>query len=234
VVGQAPNLDSCAVCGRTILSGERVSEYVTGDARRVGVCALCKDRAEAAGWVPAALAGSARGGLQPRRRRSLELRQRFERYAERLRERRPLPPPRSPAAREAASERPSEPERPSPPPRPTTPEGAMLAAIDGFNRSRERRKVAGLIRSLGDPRVSVRAPSAVLRGPTLITVAWELSWYQWEVDADGEGGEVREVAKGSEIADLSEAQLRWNAAAGKDGALKLEGTGSAETPGGGG
>ncbi|HSI79674.1 MAG TPA: hypothetical protein VK919_03395, partial [Solirubrobacterales bacterium] len=73
------DFDTCAVCGRTILRGERVTEYVTQDGSPAGVCALCKTAAEDAGWVPAALAG-ARTNDSPRRR-SLGLRQRLARVS---------------------------------------------------------------------------------------------------------------------------------------------------------
>ncbi len=73
----------------------------------------------------------------------------------------------------------------------------MRRAVERFNGSDERRKVAGLIRSLGEPRAAVRPDAA--RQMALVTVAWELSWYQWEVSADGDGESVREVAKGDEV-----------------------------------
>ena len=58
----------------------------------------------------------------------------------------------------------------------------------------------------------------------LVTVAWELSWYQWEVGADGEGDDgepVREVAKGAELSELDEKARAWNAAVDEDGTLRL-------------
>ena len=68
----------------------------------------------------------------------------------------------------------------------------MRRAVERFNGSDERRKVAGLIRSLGEPRAAVSPDAA--RQMALVTVAWELSWYQWEVGLDGHGESVREVA----------------------------------------
>lgn len=103
----------------------------------------------------------------------------------------------------------------TPPPKPApTPEQRARSAVEAFNASEERRKVAGLIRSLGSPQVSVRPDS----GPVRVTVAWELSWYQWEIGgADG----VREAGKGSEISELSAEAREWNATAGEDGSLRL-------------
>jgi hypothetical protein len=54
----------------------------------------------------------------------------------------------------------------------------------------------------------------------VVTVAWELSWYQWEVDTRPDG-KVRELAKGDEVAELDEASQAWNGAAGDDGRLRL-------------
>ena len=47
---------SCDVCGRTILKGEQVHEYLTPQGQELTVCALCRSNAEASGWIPVALA----------------------------------------------------------------------------------------------------------------------------------------------------------------------------------
>ncbi len=185
-----------------MLRGEQLSEYLDDDRRPVGVCALCKPRAESAGWVPAALAGAPAEPQTSRRRLGLTtgLRERFERAATAARPRRPepaTPDEAAPAAPEG-----SDPPEPPAPPQPPSP-------LEAFNASDEARKVAGLTKSLGEPRVTVRE--------NLITVAWELSWYQWQVD----GSRVTETAKGTEIAELSDADRAWNARAGADGALSL-------------
>ena len=95
----------------------------------------------------------------------------------------------------------------------------MRRAIERFNASDEARKVAGLCRSLGQPNVAVRAKGQI----ALVTVAWELSWYQWEVDANGGSSAVREVGKGDEVSELPAEARAWNAAADEDGRLRLEG-----------
>jgi hypothetical protein len=82
-----------------------------------------------------------------------------------------------------------------------------------FNESPAGRKVAGLVRSLGGPRVSVGA-GAGSPGQVRITVAWELCWYQWEVDSAGGG--VLELAKGTEVEQLDRAARHWNASLGED------------------
>jgi hypothetical protein len=102
------------------------------------------------------------------------------------------------------------------------PEALMRRAVERFNSSEERRKVSGLMRSLGEPQVGVRPDPR--RQLAVVTVAWELSWYQWEVGADGEGDEtepVREVAKGAEVSELDSDAQDWNAAVEEDGTLRL-------------
>jgi hypothetical protein len=97
----------------------------------------------------------------------------------------------------------------------------MRRAVERFNSSEERRKVAGLIRSLGEPQAGVRPDPR--RQLATVTVAWELSWYQWEIPADGDGEDapVREVAKGAEVSELADEARNWNAAAEEDGTLRL-------------
>ena len=124
-----PKAEACAICGRTILRGERVSQYINGDGETVGVCELCKVAPRRRGWIPAAYAAtmSRRG---PDRRRAWvgsALRERFVRRIEGERQ--------GPVA-DAEAEDPA-PER---------------SPLDVFNSSGQARKVAGLVRSLGEPR----------------------------------------------------------------------------------
>ena len=69
------------------------------------------------------------------------------------------------------------------------------------------------------PRVRPDPP----RQLALVTVAWELSWYQWEVGANGDDESVREVAKGDEVSELAEEARAWNASVDEDGKLRLRG-----------
>ena len=256
---------ACDVCGRTILKGEQIHEYLTPQRERIRVCVLCRSRAESSGWIPVSMAHTLEEE-QPRRSRRLALRQRFGRAASRAREAAPprrepqpepeqAPPPDAaqPTQEAARPEAMPEPQRaakdarePAPVkrrPRPRTPkrrstrteervtvtprrrrkrgpEALMRRAVERFNSSEERRKVAGLIRSLGEPQAGVRPDPR--RQLALVTVAWELSWYQWEVGADGDGEEpVREVAKGAEVSQLDAAAKAWNAVVDEDGTLRL-------------
>ncbi len=76
---------NCAVCGRTILKGEQAHEYVNPQGQRLGVCVLCRSRAEASGWIPAELAGSGTYAPPSRARRGEAFRKRLERAASRAR-----------------------------------------------------------------------------------------------------------------------------------------------------
>lgn len=95
-------------------------------------------------------------------------------------------------------------------------------AVVRFNASEAGRTVARLSRILGQPRASVGA-AAGAHDEVRITVAWDLSWYQWGVDTGDELRPVFEIAKGGEIEQLDAAARQWNAAVGKNGKLRLAG-----------
>jgi hypothetical protein len=300
---------ACDVCGRTILKGEQIHEYVTDSQQRLRVCSLCRSRAESSGWIPVSMAHTVAEDA-PRRSRGRALKERLRGAAARARASRgrrgggaaddeaavrrsePVwddfdaamgqpdqeawPPPPDEAQPEPVAEPDAVAEQPAPPaaeeaPEPeagaepaeqperrprarkaakprarrqtrpraaseagaasgrsTTrkakrgPEALMRRAVERFNSSEERRKVAGLIRSLGEPKARVKPDER--RQLALVTVAWELSWYQWEVGADGEGDDgepVREVAKGAELSELDEETRAWNAAVDEEGTLRL-------------
>jgi hypothetical protein len=83
-------------------------------------------------------------------------------------------------------------------------------AAERFNSSEAARTVAGLTRTLGEPRVSIGA-AAGSPSAARVTVAWELGWYQWAVADEGEQA-VAELARGTEIGQLDAAARQWNAA----------------------
>ena len=95
-------------------------------------------------------------------------------------------------------------------------------AVARFNSSEAGRTVARLTRTLGVPSASVGA-SAGAPDEVRITIAWELSWYQWGVDVADELSPVSELAKGGEIDQIDAAARQWNAAVGEDGRLRLAG-----------
>jgi hypothetical protein len=212
---------TCTVCGRTILKGERIRTYVTPEDEKRVVCELCHSRAEAAGWVWEEVAGE-RPAAPPRqrRRRSLSgmLRGRTEQSREEAQPDREADPDRSVSPRPSPD--PAAPGAQVGRPAPEAPASRLERAVARFNRSQHSRTVAGLIKTLGPPSVSV-GYAAGSPGEARITVAWELSWYQWGVDLLDEERPVHEIDKGHEIAELDGPAREWNAHAAQDGSLKL-------------
>jgi hypothetical protein len=215
--------ETCAVCGRTILAGERTRRYVSASGDR-DVCELCAARAERLGWqreeegMPAAPAMP-----EKRRWRGLGV----------LLRRRPsgVPAPEAEPEREEEEEAPPEPTASSPDPaapgaRPARLESepSLLSpferAVARFNGSEASRTVAGLVRTLGPPWVSVGAAGGAPK-EVRITVAWELSWYQWGVDLGDELRPIFQLDKGLELEQLDTAARQWNASAGEGGRIVL-------------
>jgi hypothetical protein len=240
---EAPDFECCSVCGRTALRGERLWDYVTSSWEPRRVCALCKAQAEAAHWLPADVAAARGHAPSGRQSRVRVLRERLARVADRARpedagdaggeapqarrrirlERRPSRRREAAgeeARREAARERPAPRHSPAParPAAADDPHRVARRAIERFNSSEARRTVAGLMRSLGEPQASVQLANG--DSEATVTVAWELSWYQWAVQP-GDHGEVREVSKGKEIDELSDDARRWNGRIAEDGTLRL-------------
>ena len=93
-----------------------------------------------------------------------------------------------------------------------SPASRFEGAIARFNGSDAGRTAAGLTRTLGAPSVSVgdlAGDDDVVR----ITVAWELTWYQWGVDLSDELRPVFELDKGYEVSGIDAAARQWNASA---------------------
>jgi hypothetical protein len=82
--------------------------------------------------------------------------------------------------------------------------------VDRFNASEAARTVAGLTRTLGEPRVSIGAAAGSAEAAR-VTVAWELTWYQWAVPSGERERPVAELAHGTEIDQLDAAARQWNA-----------------------
>jgi len=189
---------TCAICGRTILAGERVHGFVEGEGERA-VCELCLARAERLGWGPA-------GEPEPERpSNNHEGRWRLRGLRRSKPKATPAPPPKR--------------IRPAPPPALDEPP-PFERAVARFNSSEAGRTAAGLTRTLGKPFASVGA-AAGYPNQVRVTVAWELSWYQWGVDIGDELRPVFEIDKGREIDQLDHAAKQWNASVGEDGRLML-------------
>ena len=221
---------SCAVCGRTLLQGERPEIYLVNGARRP-VCELCTVRANHQGWIResegpqighrGAGAGERRPLLERFRGRRARRRE-DEPEAEPYAEAEPLP--------ERAAEAPAPPADPAPAgprePRhvhavPTSEELKAVRAVEVFNASEYPRTVAGVARSLGVPSVAV-TPSTSLASMVQIVVAWELCWYRYEVDLADEGANgVRAAGQGYELNELEPHETAANAAADEHGLLAV-------------
>ncbi|MEK6277157.1 MAG: hypothetical protein AABM29_03995 [Actinomycetota bacterium] len=224
-------VESCSVCGRTILKGERIRTYVTPEGDRRGVCELCRGRADAAGWVWEEVAGEPAVSPQRQRRRRGSLAGLLRgRGAQRDRDEEQTGPVPE-GGEEGGAQQPPPPrhQRSRDPAAPGAQVGRPAAEAQGsrqeravarFNRSQHARTVAGLIKALGPPSVSVGS-GAGSPGEVRITVAWELSWYQWGVDLQDEERPVHEIDKGHEITELDGSAREWNAHAADDGSLRL-------------
>lgn len=101
-----------------------------------------------------------------------------------------------------------------------SPQSRFEQATSRFNESEAARTVGGLIRTLGEPWVSVGA-AAGSPIEVRITVAWELTWYQWGVDLEDQLRAVFLIDSGKEIDQLDRSARQWNATAATGGKLQL-------------
>ncbi len=186
----------CAVCERTLLTGERALRFAPDGERFVDVCPLCQDLAIEHGWIKEGSPTSPTVPNQRRRRRGLG--SLFD----------PKRQPPEPVVAEPILRRLSAPEQ------------QMVEAADIFNASDYRRTVAGIAKSLGEPRASI-IPLSGGRGELIVTVGWDISWYQYRVTPDS-AQPVRLAERGHELAELDAGYKRWNAHIEPDGRLVPE------------
>ena len=97
------------------------------------------------------------------------------------------------------------------------PELAVVEAADLFNASAHRRTAAGVAKSLGPPTCSI-VPLSGVSGEMVVTVAWEISWYQYRVSPDA-AQPVRLVERGHDLDELELGFREWNAYLADDGRL---------------
>jgi hypothetical protein len=241
IVTSQPDV-ACDVCERRLLRGEHADIFLAAGRRRT-VCELCAPRAAHEGWMREL--GSHAVSLPPMRAR------RGRSFLERLRQAaRPAdalepeltaepaaagesagedtpydfldgagragaePVPALPRTSAASGEESGAPEHRS------APRSYVERALDVFNASEYPRRIAGVARSLGEPVVNVRSAEH-LASVVVIVVAWELSWYRYEVDLSEELAEARVLGQGTELSELAREERAGNAAAAESGALSL-------------
>ena len=239
----------CRVCGRTLLLGERSLGFFTISGEGpYDVCELCVPRAgrfglrphastpdevsaarrssviaSASAWVRAVVGGRAKGpapAAERRRRRvardaapassqgsaAIAAAQTASAQGRRGRSRRRSAAPLDPAALGAV------------------PVGtaAIPIALAAFNQSPHARTLAGLFRTLGAPRASV-APRSATDREVILTVAWEIVWYQFRVMPDG-----IEQHRGQYLSELKPRWQQWNCIVATDGTIREAGAFGAE------
>jgi hypothetical protein len=185
----------CAVCERTLLTGERSLRFSPNGEDFVDVCPLCADIALEHGWVKE---GSPTTPTVPNQRRK-----RRRGIASLFDPRRQ--PPDDPVVAEPILRRLS------------TREQQMVEAADIFNGSDYRRTVGGIAKSLGQPRASI-VPLSGVSGELIVTVAWDISWYQYRLTPDS-AQPVRLAERGHELGELDAKYQSWNANIEDDGRL---------------
>jgi hypothetical protein len=74
--------------------------------------------------------------------------------------------------------------------------------------------VGGIAKSLGLPSVSI-VPLSGVTADVVVTIAWEISWYQYRITADS--SPVRLAERGHDPAELEGSFTEWNAHMEEDG-----------------
>ncbi|HEX5172924.1 MAG TPA: hypothetical protein VFV91_02115 [Gaiellaceae bacterium] len=193
--------NTCAVCERTLLMGERAVSFAPSEgAELVDVCPLCQELASEAGWIKegAPTTPTLDGGRRRRRKRNLVDLLGLTRASEES-----ALAQQEPILRKLSDG-----------------EVALLEAADLFNGSAYRRTVGGIAKSLGEPHVSI-VPLSGTAGELAVTVAWELSWYQYRVSPES-AQPVRLERRGHELHELEEGYKDWNAQVEDEGRLVPE------------
>ena len=173
--------------------GERATRYSPGGDNWVDVCALCTGRRDEHGWIkegspttPIVPTGAAAGASAGS--------------------------PRCSSRRGRAG---ADGQRAGAAPALDPEEQAIVEAAELFNESAYRRTIAGIAKSLGEPRVSI-LPLSGTNPEVVITIAWDISWYQYRVVFES-GQPVRLAERGYELDDLDPRFTRWNGHLGPDG-----------------
>jgi hypothetical protein len=189
----------CAICERTLLMGEDTLRFSPDGQEFVDVCPLCSDVALDHGWVREGHAVSPALQQHPRRRRQRTLWQAL--LGARDEEAEPVVS--EPILRRLSDD-----------------ELTLVEAADLFNHSDFRRTVAGVAKSLGEPRVSI-VPLPGVNAETVLTFAWDITWYQYRVTPDA-AQPVRIADRGHDLSEVEATYARWNARCDETGRLVPE------------
>jgi hypothetical protein len=191
-VSAATEQRTCAICERTLLTGETPLRYSRGGGDLVDVCPLCQEVAVEYGWLKEGSPTTPVVPVERPRRRLLPFLDRKE-TAE-------APVASKPILRRLSDE-----------------EQAMVEAADLFNGSAFRRTIAGIAKSLGSPTVSI-IPLSGVNSEVVITVVWDLSWYQYRI-APESGQPVRLAERGHELREVDPSYREWNGKLLEDGRI---------------
>jgi hypothetical protein len=186
---------TCAICERSLLMGEHAIRFSPDGSEYVDVCPLCAEIALEHGWLREGSPSTPAVSLESRRRRG--------RWSSLLGGARR--PAEAPVVDEPILRRLSEPEL------------AVVEAAELFNASSHRRTVAGVAKSLGPPKASI-VPLSGVSGEMVVTVAWEISWYQYRVSPDSPQP-LRLEERGHDVSELEPSFTQWNAHLSDDGRL---------------
>jgi hypothetical protein len=99
-------------------------------------------------------------------------------------------------------------------------DGYLEQAVHVFNASEFPRRVAGVARSLGAPVINVRSAEH-LESIVNIVVAWELSWYRYQVDLGEQPVSTQVAGQGTELDELAREECEGNAIAADSGLIAL-------------
>jgi hypothetical protein len=187
----------CAICERTLLVGERTVRFTPDGESYVDVCPLCQETAMEHGWVKEGSPTTPVVADRRRRRRGLAAI-----FGE------PRRPVVEPVVEEPILRRLSQREL------------AMVEAADLFNESDFRRTIAGIAKSLGEPKASI-VPLSGTSSEVVLTVAWDISWYQYRVSPES-AQPVRLAERGHDPRELETMFTSWNAKLTRDGRIVPE------------
>jgi len=188
-------VQTCAICERTLLLGERTMRFAPEGEDFLDVCLLCQEIAAEQGWLKEGSPTTPTFEEEPRRRRFSLGSMLDPRRAQ----------PEESLAPEPILRRLSGHER------------AMVEAADLFNSSPYRRTVGGIGKSLGKPHASV-VPLSGVNAEVVVTVAWDISWYQYRVFPDSDNP-VRLEGRGHDPDELEPGFTDWNARLADDGRI---------------